>query len=447
MAGARVVTALKALDFAKNLSGRRLVREGGWVASGQGVAVVAKIVGLRLITDLVSPQVFGEVVLLLGLAALGTNMFCVPVLSALVRFFPDAARGRRVAAMRFLLRDLLVPRTLVVAGSLAIGGALWTRFDDAGTSAWGFASVALLLVLDVVRLFESALLNASRRQQAYSLWYAADAISRPALAVATILVFGPTSVSLLLGYALAVAGTNLAFRSTRVLGGPNEAEASPSWVAATRVAMLRYAGPMLPLAILAWVITLSDRYILAGLTSPEQTGIYAAAYGLASAPFIMLGQFLSLTLRPVYFDAVLQHDRRRERRTLLVWMAALALALLFGMGLVIAFAGPIVKFVLGEAYWGAADLLPWIAAAYGIQAVQQLFEHVIQALHSTRRLLVVHSCGAATAVGLFFLLIARYGAYGTAMAVVGSMLASCTASIVLSGALPRMFAREPRHAV
>ena len=132
MAGARVVTALKALDFAKNLSGRRLVREGGWVASGQGVAVVAKIVGLRLITDLVSPQVFGEVVLLLGLAALGTNMFCVPVLSALVRFFPDAARGRRVAAMRFLLRDLLVPRTLVVAGSLAIGGALYVRSSRKG---------------------------------------------------------------------------------------------------------------------------------------------------------------------------------------------------------------------------------------------------------------------------------------------------------------------------
>jgi O-antigen/teichoic acid export membrane protein len=240
---------------------------------------------------------------------------------------------------------------------------------------------------------------------------------------------------------------NFAFRRTRVRGGPDETGASPAWVTETRIAMLRFAGPMVPLALLGWIISLSDRYILAGLTSPEQTGIYAAAYGLASAPFLMLGQFLSLTLRPVYFDAVLQHDRRRERRTLFAWMAALALALLFGMGFVIAFAGPIVRVVLGEAYWGAADLMPWIAAAYGILAVQQLFEHVIQALHSTRRLLVVHSCGAATAVGLFFLLIPRYAAYGAAMAVAGSMLASCTASIVLSGALPRLFAREPRNAV
>jgi hypothetical protein len=122
MAGARVVTALKALDFAKNLSGRQLVREGGWVASGQIVAVAARIAGLRLITELVSPQVFGEVVLLLGLAALGTNMFCLSVLMAMGRYFPDAARGRRVGALRLLLRDLLVPRTLAVAGLLAIGG-------------------------------------------------------------------------------------------------------------------------------------------------------------------------------------------------------------------------------------------------------------------------------------------------------------------------------------
>jgi O-antigen/teichoic acid export membrane protein len=435
---------LRALDFAKDLSGRRLVREGGWVASGQVVAVAARIVGLRLITDLVSPEVFGEVVLLLGLAALGTNMFCLPLLMALVRFFPDAARGRRIGALRRLLRDLLVPRTLAVAGLLAIGGVLWTRFDAAETSAWAFVIVASLLVLDVLRLFESTLLNASRRQRAYALWYGADSVARPVLAVGTILAFGASAVSLLVGHVLAIAGTCFAFWRTRVLGETDEAGASPAWLAEMRAAMLRYAGPMMPLALLGWVISLSDRYILAGLTSPEQTGIYAAAYGLASAPFLMLSQFLSLTLRPIYFDAVVQHDRRRERRTLFAWMAALAFALLFGMTLVTAFAGPIVRVVLGEAFWGAAELVPWIAGAYGILAVQQLFEHVIQALHSTRRLLVVHSFGAAAAIGLFFALIPRHGAFGAAMAVVGSMLTSCAAAVVLSGALPRLFAPEPR---
>jgi O-antigen/teichoic acid export membrane protein len=437
---------LRALDLAKNLSSRRLVREGGWVASGQAVAVVARIVGLRLVTERVTPEVFGQVVLLLGLATLGTNLFCIPILSALVRYFPDAARGGNVGGLRGLVRALLVPRTLAVAGLLAVGGALWTRFDAAGTSAWAFVCVALMLVLDVVRLFESTLLNAARRQTAYSLWYAADALTRPLLAVAVILVLGPTSTSLLIGYVIAIALGNFAFRGTRVFGAADEVSAPPAWRVEMRAAILRYAGPMIPLALLGWVISLSDRYVLAGLTSPDQTGIYAASYGLASAPFIMLGQFLSLTLRPVYFDAVVQGDRRRERRVLLAWMAAVALALAVGMGLVIEFANPIVRFVLGEAFWGAADLLPWIALAYGLQAVQQLFEHVIQALHSTRRLLVIHALGAATAVALFFLLIPRYGANGAAMAVVGSFAVSCAASIPLSGALPRLFARESRPA-
>jgi len=445
MAGARVVTALKALDVARQLAGRRVVREGGWVASGQAVAVVARVVGLRVITDRVSPEVFGQVVLLLGLATLGTNMFCLPILSALVRFFPDAVLARRVGALRELVRRLLTPRTLGVAGLLALGGALWAGFHGpASASPLAFAFAALLLVLDVVRLFESTLMNASRRQRDYSLWYAADAVSRPALAVATIALFGPSSASLLLGYVVAIAVVNLAFRRARVQGEPGETASAPAWLAGMRSALLRYAGPMMPLAALGWIISLSDRYVLAGLTGPEQTGIYAAAYGLASAPFIMLGQFLSLTLRPVYFDAVVQNDRRRERRTFFVWMAALAGAFALGLALVIAFREPIVRLVLGEAFWGAADLLPWIAAAYGLQAVQQLFEHVIQALHSTRRLLAMHALGAATAVALFFLLIPRYGAQGAAMAVVGSMLASCAASIALSGALPRMFGRDAR---
>ena len=435
---------MKVLELARQLGERRLIREGGWVAAGQGIAIVARIGGLRLITDLVSPQVYGEVVLLLGLASLGSNMFCLPVLSALVRFYPDAARAGRVAALRALLRQLLVPRTLGIAALLAVGGVVWVGFGPGRASGVAFVGAAILLVLDVARLFESTLLNAARRQRAYSLWYAADAVSRPALAVAAILALGADALSVLIGYAAAVACTNLAFRRASVRGGPGEVAAPGTWLEETRRSMLRYAGPLVPLALLGWIISLSDRYILAGLTSPTQTGIYAAAYGLASTPFIMLDQLLALTLRPVYFDAVGQQDRRRERRTFLVWMAALAVSLLLGMALVVALAGPIVKLVLGEAYWSAAELVPWIAAAYAIQAVQHLFEHTILALQQTRRLLVVHAAGAVTAVSFYFVLIPRLGARGAALATLLSMLASCTASMLLSGALPRLFARDPR---
>ncbi len=436
---------MKVLDLARQFGERRLIREGGWVAVGQGVAIVARIGGLRLITDLVSPQVYGEVVLLLGLATLGSSMFCSPVLTALVRFYPDAARAGRVAELRALLSKLLVPRTLGIAALLAGGGVIWAGFSSGRASAIAFVGVAILLVLDVVRLFESTLLNAARRQRAYSLWYAADAVSRPALAVAAILLFGADAVSVLLGYAAAVACTNLAFRRATVRGGPGEGAAPGAWVEEIRRSMLRYAGPLVPLALLGWIISLSDRYILAGLTGPMQTGIYAAAYGLASTPFIMLDQFLALTLRPVYFDAIAQRDRRRERRIFLVWLAVLAVTLLLGMALIVPLAGPIVKLVLGEAYWGAAGLVPWIAAAYAIQAVQHLFEHPILALHQTRRLLVVHAVGAFTAVSFYFVLIPSSGARGAAIATLLSMLASCAASVQLSGALPRLFAREFRR--
>ena len=165
-----------------------------------------------------SQQVYGEEVLLLGLAMLASNMFCLPVLTALVRFYPDAARAGRVAPLRALLRQLFVPRTLAIAILLAFGGVAWAGFAGGDVSGAAFVGVAILLALDVVRLFESTLLNAARRQRAYSLWYAADAISRPLLAALAIFAFGADALSVLLGYAAAVGLTTLAFRSASVRG-------------------------------------------------------------------------------------------------------------------------------------------------------------------------------------------------------------------------------------
>ena len=63
MAGALVVTALKALALAKNLSGRRLVREVGWVASGRAVAVVGSMLASCTASSVLSgalPRMFAR---------------------------------------------------------------------------------------------------------------------------------------------------------------------------------------------------------------------------------------------------------------------------------------------------------------------------------------------------------------------------------------------------
>jgi len=49
---------------------RRIAGEAAWVFAGQGASALATVLGLRLITEWVSPDVYGTVVLALGVVVL-----------------------------------------------------------------------------------------------------------------------------------------------------------------------------------------------------------------------------------------------------------------------------------------------------------------------------------------------------------------------------------------
>jgi O-antigen/teichoic acid export membrane protein len=218
------------------------------------------------------------------------------------------------------------------------------------------------------------------------------------------------------------------------------------WTAETRAALLRYAAPLAPLALLEWVMVLSDRYLLAGIAGTREAGVYAAGYGLGSMAFIIAGQMLMLIVRPVVFDAVSRGDRARERRILIGWLALLGGTLGAGLVALVLLRDPIVRLVLGEAFWGAAPILPWIGAAYSLQSLRHVFDTLILGQRRTRRLLVNHAVAAATATVCYLLLIPRLGSLGAALGTAAGMAASLLSSVVLSGALPLLFGVRARAA-
>jgi O-antigen/teichoic acid export membrane protein len=109
-------------------------------------------------------------------------------------------------------------------------------------------------------------------------------------------------------------------------------------------------------------------------------------------------------------------------------------------------AEPLTALLLAERYRGAAELLPWIAAAYALQGCMVVFDSVVYAERRTSVLVVVQLIAAPTAVALYFLLIPRMAALGAAIATLVGMAVSLTAVALLSGALRRLVFRPPREA-
>jgi O-antigen/teichoic acid export membrane protein len=419
----------------------RLAGEGGWVLAGQLGALVGSLIGIRIITSVVSPEVFGQVALVLGMISLSSDFFCSPILHGVSRFFPNALAADRIGSFRSLTWRLLARRLAFAASllfAIGVGAEVYWR-SQGMLVAFGFAVV--LLGLNTLRSFELNLLNASRRQRPFGIWSAVDAWMRPLGVWASVMLLGATAWTVVLGHAVGAAISNLAFRRS-VLHGNAEANGRQRWSREFGREVLRFAAPLPPLALLAWMTHLSDRYVLAAASGAEAAGIYAAAYGLASGPFLAYASVVNLTLRPVLFGAVARGDRAQERRALLLWLVAAAGGSWLGVALLTAFREPIVHLVLAERFWGAAAIVPWIGAAYAMQAMSQSFEGLIFADRRTGVFTVLHAIGAVGGLALYLILIPRHGVMGAAVATFCTLTLIFVATAMASRAAGRFF--EPR---
>ena len=410
----------------------RLIQDGTWVGVGQALSVIAQLIGLRVITALASPGVYGEAALLIGAIGLVRDVFCAPVLSATLRFFPEAAAEGRSGALRKVMTSFLVRRTLIAALFLFCGGAAWLAFSKAEMSLVVFGVLVILLGLEVRRLFEMDVLNAQRRQAAFAMWGTSDTWARVLCAIGMITIFEPSALSIVLGYAIGAGIVNVLV-TPRVVSTPrDDASGDVVWATSVRARISSYAAPLAPLAILAWITTLGDRYALAEMVNADEVGVYAAAAGLASQPFLLVSSTIAITFRPILFSSVAAKDMRRKRLTLSSWLALLLAAFIPGVILLDTLSEAIVQLLLGEEFWSAAPLLVWIGIATAIRAVEHVFSNLIYAVGRTDRLIVVQGAASATALGLFVVLIPEYGALGAALAIVGSRLVALGVTLWIS---------------
>jgi O-antigen/teichoic acid export membrane protein len=185
--------------------------------------------------------------------------------------------------------------------------------------------------------------------------------------------------------------------------------------------------------------------VLAALVGTQATGVYVAAYGLASQPFLLAANVLGLTFRPIYNAAAVRGDRVREREVFLLWLALVVLVLSAGLALMAWLAEPLTSLLLAADYGAAAGLLPWIGAAYALQGCTVVFDAVVYAQKRTRTLVVVQLVAAPVSLALYFLLIPRLEAFGAALATFAGTAVWLVTIVVLSGALRRLVfpARAP----
>jgi O-antigen/teichoic acid export membrane protein len=162
---------------------------------------------------------------------------------------------------------------------------------------------------------------------------------------------------------------------------------------------------------------MGDRYLIAGMLSLHEAGLYAAAYGLASRPFLMLSGMLELTMRPVLQNAVAARDIALVARAKRVWVLTMVAAAAFGVIGFVMLSDWVGRILLAEQFRTASSLMPWIAFGYALYSVATVYTRFCYAFDDTKAVLILTTAGASIGIAVLFPAIAIYALPGAAAAV------------------------------
>lgn len=390
-----------------------LVKDGAWVASTQILAALGTLAGVRLLTEFMTPADFGEMSLWLGAVALFTATLANPTMQALLRFYPEYAQSGQGGVARKVARHQI--EKLLFWASPLILILVWLAF------AKGWASLSLLLLfafvlcVDIARMQNMAVLSASRNQKAYGMWLAAEAWLRPAFAVFAMYFWGVSLVSILAGYFGASLILWLIFR-TMMPSAVVNMEATELELMSKR--FWHYSWPLLPLGLVGWLSGVGDRYIIGGILGVADVGLYAAVYGLASKPVLMMGAIVETTLRPLYQQAVVSGDEVLQKNCLQKWLGILLLC--SGIGLALAFLMHewLANSFLGPSFRSGSTLIPWLVLAHILLVLAQRNGRILYAHSKTADLAKVETIPVFFALFFSWVLSGMFGLIGAVSAAI-----------------------------
>ena len=179
--------------------------------------------------------------------------------------------------------------------------------------------------------------------------------------------------------------------------------------------MVQYSLPLIPAALGLFVLHFGDRYLLNVFVSLEAVGLYALGYKFG----FLISQVIAQPFSLIWGNRmhILYRDQARDRlynqvlSGYAVVLAAAALALSL-------FIDEVLMIVSPAEYQAAANLVPFIAGAYVLGALNQLSMGPLYAEGRTGAVAVATLSAAGANVLLNLALIPLFGAIGAAVATV-----------------------------
>lgn len=382
---------------AESVSNKQLQRIGGeflWIGIGQGVSILGSIVGLRLITHILNPIIYGELALGMTVVSFAQQVLFGPLANATSRFFAPSVESNQLLAYlrgswQLLARALVV--IICLTGFIALGLLAFSQ------GKW----LGLLLAAMAFSLFSGTdgildgIQNAARQRKVVAWHQGLRQWLGFLVVIALVTVVGKSSAVAMSGYALAtilVVGSQLVFLQRRIpILSPDQPTIQGKVVRAWCKQMFDYSWPFVVWGLFTWAQLSSDRWALQTLVSTREVGLYAVLYQLSYYPITLLSGLMVQLVAPIFYHKAgdgsnkmrVQHVYRINN-----WLILVSMGLTL-IGTIIAFFlhHQIFSLLTTSQYAEISWLMPWMVLSGGIFAAGQFASLSLMSGKKTRSLI------------------------------------------------------------
>jgi O-antigen/teichoic acid export membrane protein len=352
---------------------RHLFREGAWIVIGQGMMMMGSLVGVRLLTTLLSPAEYGELALGMTIATLVNQTILGPLAQGVVRFYAPAIESADLGGYFAAVRRLLTISSIVIFGLIAIGSASLILAGQSKSIAITICSL-IFASISGYNYILGGMQNAARQRVIVALHQGAESWLRVIVAALSIGLLGASSTMAMIGYVLgaAIVSVSQSIYFRKVV--PHSAQ----WIDRQHVWQTKiwaYSWPISVFGLFTWFQMVSDRWVLGLFRSKEEVGMYAALFQLGYNPIAMATGMAVQFLEPIFFQRSGDgSDAQRNAHVSRLGLRLTGLALGF-TGIAFCFAGlfhaQIFEIFVDRQYREVSYLFPWMVLSGGIFAASQ----------------------------------------------------------------------------
>lgn len=412
---------LIAREFIKSRRFRNISREGLLVLSGQALAILGTLLGIRLLTGLLSPVAYGELALGITLMHLVDQAVLGPLSVGASRFYaPSFEKGELNQYLQAVRRLVLSTTGFVLLLMLL----LIVGLSITGQTKWiGMATAALIYaILRGLYLILSGIQNAARQRAIVAIHQGFEPWIRFLVAVGFLLWIGNTSTMAMIGYSFAavlVLGSQYYFFKKNIFQGTGNAKNGSDLQQAQ---IWKFMWPMSIYGIFTWIQLISDRWALELMSATQDVGLYTVLFQLGYQPMFIIMAIAIQFVAPIYFQ--LAGDATNSQRNANVYelnKKLIGLVFLFtGMAFLFGslFHRQIFRIFVAPEYASVSNFLPWMFLAGGLFSVGQILALNLMSQMKTRDMMFAKIITALLGVALNIAGAYWYGIKGIVIATV-----------------------------